>query len=612
MYVVTFYSFKGGVGRSMAMVNVGMELASSGRRVLLVDFDLEAPGLETFSLLKPKEKTDGLVDYINYYLINNEAPNINGYIYSCKQTDCENENLWVMPSGKQDLGYTSRFQNINWADLYEKHDGYLMFEDMKAQWDKFYGFDYVFIDSRTGHTDIGGICTRQLPDAVVILFFPNEQNLRGLIKIVSDIRDEANEPRGKNIQLHFVTSNVPDLDDEDHILESRMNSFRNLLLFDELAATIHHYDSLALLNQMVFTAKRPRSRLAQEYRNLAKDIVRYNNEDREGVIEYLKRIELGMARELQPGDDTDTRLDTIASLHGKDGEILYLIGNIKETFGDISEASQYYSKSLDAGYNDPKLLLGKIRTLEYSTEKEDISEYINNLFSRNNVSFVVLNRAIKYLARHEKVKELEYATTSTAVNALNIAERMGLAKSIGYVPWKAVCNFKKIIMENVIRDPNVKSTERDNAKDYLCLTLIAMGNFIEAMNIITKERNELFELAIDKVFNYGMAEWGLNGSPSKDIFLKVIELDKSIANRYELANYYQCIAIASWVIGDYKYAEENVIKSKNLINQRQIRLFSAWRYREVGRQLFINDLDSIKHLIDGGHVTPRFISKKGI
>ena len=33
MYVVTFYSFKGGVGRSMALVNVAAELAARGRRV---------------------------------------------------------------------------------------------------------------------------------------------------------------------------------------------------------------------------------------------------------------------------------------------------------------------------------------------------------------------------------------------------------------------------------------------------------------------------------------------------------------------------------------------------------------------------------------------------
>ena len=38
--VITFYSYKGGTGRSMALANVAWVLASSGRRVLVIDWDL--------------------------------------------------------------------------------------------------------------------------------------------------------------------------------------------------------------------------------------------------------------------------------------------------------------------------------------------------------------------------------------------------------------------------------------------------------------------------------------------------------------------------------------------------------------------------------------------
>src|ERR1039458_5982334 len=47
-YIFTFYSFKGGVGRSMALMNVAYTLAGWGRHVLVVDVDLEAPGLSGF------------------------------------------------------------------------------------------------------------------------------------------------------------------------------------------------------------------------------------------------------------------------------------------------------------------------------------------------------------------------------------------------------------------------------------------------------------------------------------------------------------------------------------------------------------------------------------
>ena len=46
--VVTFYSFKGGVGRSMALANVAELLAGYGYRVIVCDWDLEAPGLERY------------------------------------------------------------------------------------------------------------------------------------------------------------------------------------------------------------------------------------------------------------------------------------------------------------------------------------------------------------------------------------------------------------------------------------------------------------------------------------------------------------------------------------------------------------------------------------
>ena len=48
--IVTFYSYKGGVGRTMALANVAVLLSQWGKKVLMVDWDLEAPGLEHFFL----------------------------------------------------------------------------------------------------------------------------------------------------------------------------------------------------------------------------------------------------------------------------------------------------------------------------------------------------------------------------------------------------------------------------------------------------------------------------------------------------------------------------------------------------------------------------------
>ena len=199
MYVTTFYSFKGGGGRTMALVNVAVELAQRGRGVLAVDFDLEAPGLDTFNILRSRKRRPGIVDFVTEYLDTGRAPEAERFIHDSKDAGENGGCLWVMPSGEQDEKYATSFREIDWLDLYERHDGYLLFEDLKAQWEQFVKPDYVLIDSRTGHTDTGGICTRQLPDAVAILFFPNDQNLRGQNAIVF-----RNSPtRAESPQVHW-------------------------------------------------------------------------------------------------------------------------------------------------------------------------------------------------------------------------------------------------------------------------------------------------------------------------------------------------------------------------------------------------------------------------
>ena len=273
MYVTTFYSFKGGVGRTMALVNVAVELANTGRRVLVVDFDLEAPGLDTFDLLRSETQVPGIVDFVGEYLALDQAPDVSRFVNRSPGIGAEGGGLWIMPSGTQDGACAANFHQIDWNLLYEKHDGYLLFEDLKEQWKQVVKPDYVLIDARTGHTDTGAICTRQLPDAVVILFFPNDQNLRGLTKVVRDIRAEAGGSREKAIKLHFVMSNVPDLDDENRLLENKIAAFQDKLGFPCEPMVVHRSDSMALLNQVVFTKDRPRSRLAKEYRDIVREIV---------------------------------------------------------------------------------------------------------------------------------------------------------------------------------------------------------------------------------------------------------------------------------------------------------------------------------------------------
>jgi MinD-like ATPase involved in chromosome partitioning or flagellar assembly len=66
--IITFYSFKGGVGRTLALANAGALLSQWGYKVLCVDWDLEAPGLHTYfrKWIRPTE-FPGVIDLVEAY-----------------------------------------------------------------------------------------------------------------------------------------------------------------------------------------------------------------------------------------------------------------------------------------------------------------------------------------------------------------------------------------------------------------------------------------------------------------------------------------------------------------------------------------------------------------
>jgi hypothetical protein len=69
--VITFYSFKGGTGRTMALANVacllGAAAAPRGGRVLAVDWDLEAPGLHRYLMGEARDgAAGGVIEYFSH------------------------------------------------------------------------------------------------------------------------------------------------------------------------------------------------------------------------------------------------------------------------------------------------------------------------------------------------------------------------------------------------------------------------------------------------------------------------------------------------------------------------------------------------------------------
>jgi cellulose biosynthesis protein BcsQ len=192
--IVTFYSYKGGVGRSMALANVADLLARSGLEVLLVDFDLEAPGLEHFFPIDHDaiRGREGLLDLLLSFKQSMSVTSGSAERRAFRQLDRFIASVYpprdgcgrldLLPAGRrltdEQMGsYGAELRQFDWVDFYFSWSGELFFEWLRRTVVQQY--DAVLVDSRTGLTEIGGVCGYQLPDTIVMLCAPNLQNVEG-------------------------------------------------------------------------------------------------------------------------------------------------------------------------------------------------------------------------------------------------------------------------------------------------------------------------------------------------------------------------------------------------------------------------------------------------
>jgi cellulose biosynthesis protein BcsQ len=223
--IITFYSYKGGTGRTMALANVGCILAEkyvTDKGVLAVDWDLEAPGLHRFL---PGNRPLQYSNASNEDLGLDEHPGLidlflrlDALTPPSEPTDqAETEeraettlarlsldefvfdtgvlNLSLLQAGRNDDGkYSERVNTFNWEGLFKRSP--LLFRMLAEELTRRYR--YVLIDSRTGLTDISGICTMIMPQKLVVVFTPNQQSLSGirnLMKRATDYRSKSDDLR---------------------------------------------------------------------------------------------------------------------------------------------------------------------------------------------------------------------------------------------------------------------------------------------------------------------------------------------------------------------------------------------------------------------------------
>jgi len=133
--------------------------------------------------------------------------------------------------------------------------------------------DYLLIDSRTGLTDVSGICTFQLPDLVVLFFNLNDQNIDGTAQVYKSIQ---NNRLNRSIQAVFVASPIPDIPESLELRSSRFElARRSIGVAPDL---ILPYDPFMCFQETILPDQQSRA-LSKGYRELTDRLISKNGKD---------------------------------------------------------------------------------------------------------------------------------------------------------------------------------------------------------------------------------------------------------------------------------------------------------------------------------------------
>lgn len=179
--VVAFYSFKGGVGRTTALVSCAWQLAEAGFRVAVVDLDLEAPSLGG---LMAEGAERGVLDYLVDHLATGSGV-LDGLSVSAQGLGDVASRVFVYSAGALDRAYVEKLGRLDfseepfWASEAETHTEqalHSLFKQIKGESRP----DYILIDSRTGFHDVAGLALTRLSHVAVLFSRASEQGYRGL------------------------------------------------------------------------------------------------------------------------------------------------------------------------------------------------------------------------------------------------------------------------------------------------------------------------------------------------------------------------------------------------------------------------------------------------
>ena len=239
--VISFYSYKGGVGRTIALIETAYNLADAGKRVLLLDLDVEAPSLHNIFYDKVNDEINGVqygtIEYLYRKVIQgSEDVRINDIFCSLQLKNVSGE-IFVMPALKSmNKDYVYQIERLQTQQIQEKD----VFREIFAYVQKELNVDIILIDTRAGFNQWGSLSLLTLSNQVIFIAYPNNENVEGL-NMVLQLMQNIGKKRYAVAMSKVVAS-------EEGVKKTR-SLFEGLNVAQEDLIPVYYKQEIALSNR---------------------------------------------------------------------------------------------------------------------------------------------------------------------------------------------------------------------------------------------------------------------------------------------------------------------------------------------------------------------------
>jgi MinD-like ATPase involved in chromosome partitioning or flagellar assembly len=245
--VISLHSFRGGTGKSNITANLATVLALAGKRVGIVDTDIQSPGIHVIFKLGEERVDHTLNDYLW------ERCRITEGAYDVTPPQVTEGKIYLVPSSIK-VNEISRV-------LHEGYDARLLKDGFKELIQEL-GLDYLMIDTHPGLNE-ETLLSIAISHALIIILRPDQQDYQG-----TSVTLEVAKKLGVPSMFLVLNKVLPELDPEAY--RTQLQETYDTEVSAVLPLSI---EMVRLASSDVFCLLEPQHRFSQEVKALGQTVL---------------------------------------------------------------------------------------------------------------------------------------------------------------------------------------------------------------------------------------------------------------------------------------------------------------------------------------------------